>query len=117
MKFSGRERKSKGRVRLLRTRGSVELRKVASGSAAQGLWLRNGKVGFQVSAIDRSRFPRRRTVREIRRGGTRKKSQRWSKKESIQFLDLIWVKENSKSSAMPQPWPHRPKPISWEKNS
>ena len=67
MKFSRRERRAKGRVRLLRARGSAELREVASGSATQGLWLRNGKVRSQVSGIDRSRFPGRRTVWEIRR--------------------------------------------------
>ena len=67
MKFSGRERRAKGRVRLLRARGSAELREVASGSATPGLWLRNGKVGSQVSSIDRSRFPGRRTVRKVRR--------------------------------------------------
>ena len=43
-KFSRRERRAKGRVRLLKARGSAELREVASGSAMQGLWLRNGKV-------------------------------------------------------------------------
>ena len=63
-KFSGR---AEGRVRLLRERGSAKLREVASSSATQGLWLRNGKVGSQISGIDRSRFPGRRTVREIRR--------------------------------------------------
>ena len=68
MKSSGR---AKGRVRLLRARGSEELREVASGSATQGLWLRNGKVRSQVSGIDRSRFPGRRTVRKVRRGGRR----------------------------------------------
>ena len=35
-------------MRLLRARGSAELRKVASGSAMQGLWLRYRKVGSQV---------------------------------------------------------------------
>ena len=68
MKFSESERRAKGRVRLHRTRGSVELREVASGSATQSLWLRNEKVGSQVSGIDRSRFPGRRTVGEVRRG-------------------------------------------------
>ena len=68
-KFSGRERRAKARVRLLQARGSVELGKVASGSATQGLWLRNGKVGSQVNAIDRSQFPGRRTVRKVRRRG------------------------------------------------
>ena len=52
MKFSGRERKAEGRVRLLRARGLAELRKIASGSATQGLGLRIGKVGSQVSSID-----------------------------------------------------------------
>ena len=71
MKFSGSERRAKGRVRLLRARGSAELRKVASGSAAQSLWLRNRKMRSQVSGIDRSRLPGRRTVRKVRRGGRR----------------------------------------------
>ena len=46
-------------MRLLRARGSAELREVASGSTTQGLWLRNGKVKSQVTGIDRSRFPGR----------------------------------------------------------
>ena len=71
MKFSGRERRAKGRVRLLRARGSAEHREVASGSATQGLWLKNEKVRLQVSGIDRSRFPGRRTVRKVRRRGRR----------------------------------------------
>ena len=42
------------------------------GGAQRGsFWLRNGKVRSQVSGIDRSRFPGRRTVREVRRGGRR----------------------------------------------
>ena len=52
-------------MRLRRARGSAELSEVASGSATQSLWLRNGKVGSQVSGIDRSRFPRRRTVGKL----------------------------------------------------
>ena len=68
-KFSGRERRAKRRVRLHRARGSSELREVASGSATQCLWLRNRKVRSQVSGIDQSRFPERRTVRKVRRGG------------------------------------------------
>ena len=55
-------------MRLHRARGSSELREVASGSATQGLWLRNKKVGYQVSGIDRSRFPGRRKAVEVRRG-------------------------------------------------
>ena len=68
MKFSESERRAEGRVRFLRARGSAELREVASGSATQSLWLRNGKVRSQVSGIGRSRFPGRRTVGEVRRG-------------------------------------------------
>ena len=64
MKFSESERRAKGRVRLHRARGWAEVREVASGSATHGLWLRNGKVESQVSGIDRSRFPRRRTGEE-----------------------------------------------------
>ena len=71
MKFRGRERRAKGLVGLHRACDSAELREVASGSAAQDLWLRNGKVGSQVSGIDRSRFPGRTTVGEVRRGGGR----------------------------------------------
>ena len=71
MKFSWRERRAKGQVRLHRARGSAELSEVASGSATQGLWLRNGKVRSQVSGINQSRFPGRRTVGKVRRGGRR----------------------------------------------
>ena len=70
-KFRGSEWRAKGRVRLHRARGSAELREVASSSATQGLWLRNGKVRSQASGINRSRFPGRRTVRKVRRGGRR----------------------------------------------
>ena len=58
-------------MKLHRARGSAELREVASGSDTQSLWLRNGKVRSQVSGIDRSRFPGRRAVRKVRRGGRR----------------------------------------------
>ena len=71
MKFGGGECRAKGRVRLHRIRGSAKLREVASGSATQGFLLRNGKVRSQVGGVDRSRFPERRTVGEIRRGGRR----------------------------------------------
>ena len=71
MKFRGREGRAKGRVKLHRARGLAELSEVASGSATQGLWLRNGKVRPQVSGIDQSRFPGRRAVRKVRRGGRR----------------------------------------------
>ena len=49
-------------MRLHRARGTAELREVASGSATQGLWLRNGKVGSGVSNVDRNRFTERGTV-------------------------------------------------------
>ena len=58
-------------MRLLRARGSAELREVASGLATQGLWLRNGKVGSQVSGENRSRLPRKRTVGKVGRRGRR----------------------------------------------
>ena len=54
MTFSGGEGRAKGRVRFHRARSSAEHREVASGSATQGLWLKNGKVGSQVSGIDRA---------------------------------------------------------------
>ena len=86
--FSGRERRAKERVRFLRARGSPELREVASGSATQGLWLRNGKVGSQVSGIDRSRFPGRRTIGEVRRGGRRASDRKTkpSAKKNVVYL-------------------------------
>ena len=55
-------------MRLHRARGSAELSEVVSGSAALGVWLRNGKVRYQLVGIDRSRFPGRRTVTKVRRG-------------------------------------------------
>ena len=65
------EGKAKGRVRLLRVRGSVELREVASSSATPGLWLGDSKVGSQVSGKDRIRPSGRGRVGEVRRGGRR----------------------------------------------
>ena len=70
-KFSESERRAKRRVRLHGARSSAEVGKVPSGSATQGLWLRNGEVRSQVGGIDRSRFPGRRTVGEVRRGRRR----------------------------------------------
>ena len=71
MKFSKSERRAKGQIRLHRAHGLAELKEVAFGSAVKGLWLRNGKVGSQVSGIDQSRFPERRTVGEVSRGRRR----------------------------------------------
>ena len=62
-KFSGVERRAEGLVRLFRACDSAELREVASGSAMQGLWLRNKKVGSQVIGKDRTQFPGRGTDR------------------------------------------------------
>ena len=77
-------------MRFLRARGSVEFGKVASDSDTQGLWLRNGKLASQVIGIDRSRFPGRKTVREVRSGGRRRRkaSDRAKKKYTDLGLDL-----------------------------
>ena len=58
-------------MRLLRARGSAELRKVASGSATQSLWLGDRKVGSHVIDEDGSRLPGRGTVGKVRKGGKR----------------------------------------------
>ena len=58
-------------MRLLGARGSAESGKVASGFAAQGLWLADRKVGSQVVGEDRSQLPGRGTVGEVRRGERR----------------------------------------------
>ena len=79
-KFSEGERRVEGRVKLLRAPGTAEFREVASGSATQGLWLGYGKVRLQVSGDNRSRFPGRKTVGEVRRRGRRA-----SEGESIQI--------------------------------
>ena len=68
-KFSGEERRAEKVVRLHRACGQSELGQVASGSAMQGLWLRNGKAGSQVVGVDRSQLPGRRTVEKVRREG------------------------------------------------
>ena len=69
-KLAQEKGEKKGQVRLLRARGSAELRKIAFGSATQDLWLRNAKVGSQVICEDPSRLSGRGTVGEVRRGGT-----------------------------------------------
>ena len=53
-KFSGGEGRAKERVRLHKARGSAELGKVATGSATQGLWQGDRKVGSKVISVDRS---------------------------------------------------------------
>ena len=83
-------------MRLHGARVSAELSEVASGSATQGLWLRNGKVGSQVSGIDRSRFPGRKTIGEIRRGGRRaRRASDTAKKRVHRF----WVRPRRKRRA------------------
>ena len=51
--------KSKRTSETLQARGSPQLGKVASGSARQGLWLGDRKVGSQVIGKDRSQLPGR----------------------------------------------------------
>ena len=103
-KFSEGEKRAERRVRLFRSRGSAELSEVASCSATQSFWLRNGKVRSQVSGEDRSRFPGRRTVGKYKRG--RRQGRRASDNAKKRVYSF-WVKEKSKSSAMPQPWSWR----------
>ena len=66
---SGEKGEQKKGLRLFRAHGLVELGKVASGSASQGLWLGDGKVGFQVVGESRSQLPGRGTVGEVGRRG------------------------------------------------
>ena len=54
-------------ARLLRAHSLAELRKIASGSARQRLWLEGRKMGYQVSYEDRNRLLGRGTVGEVRR--------------------------------------------------
>ena len=75
-------------MRFLKARGSAEPRKVASGYARQGLQLRNGKVRSQVSGIDRSQFPGRRTVGEVK-VGERRASDRAEKRIYRFGVDLV----------------------------
>ena len=70
-KFSGKEGRAEGKVRILRACGSADLGKVATGSATPDLRLRDRKVGSQVIDKDRSRFPGRGTVGKVREGGRR----------------------------------------------
>ena len=59
----------------LKARGPSKLGQVASGSAVQGLWLENRKVGSSVVGVDRCLLPRRRAVGKDRRK-MRKKNKR-----------------------------------------
>ena len=101
MKFSESERRAEGQVRLHRARGLAKLRKVASGSATQCLWLRHRKVGSQVIDEDRSQFPGRRAVGKL---GEEEEEPATEQRREYADLGLIWAREKSKSSAMPQPW-------------
>ena len=67
------------RMRLLKARGSAELKKVAFNSATQGVWLENRKVGFQVVGKDR----RKGTVGKVRRGERRRKASDRRKRTQI----------------------------------
>ena len=66
MKFSERERKAEGQVRLHRARGSAELREVVSGSAMQSLLAEKRKSEISGKRHRQSRFPGRRTVRRAK---------------------------------------------------
>ena len=60
---------AKRRMSFLKADDSAELEKVESGSATQGLWLRDRKVGSPIVGEDRSQLPGRGTVGKVRRGG------------------------------------------------
>ena len=90
-------------MRLLRTRGSAELGKVASGSATQGLSLGDKKMSSQVVVVDRRRHPGRGTVGEIGREDEEEKS---ATERRRKYTDL-GEREMSKLPAMPQPSPWR----------
>ena len=89
-------------MRLLRERGLAELREVASGSATQGLWLRNGKVGSQVGGVDRSRLPGRGTVLGGRRGvsnRTKKRVYRFGRKKRARRLPYLGLGNDRRSAS------------------
>ena len=75
-------------------------REVASGSAAQGLWLRNEKVGSQVSGIDQRRFPGRRTVRKFRREGRRGRRASNRAKERV-YRFRVRLRSERRASRLP----------------
>ena len=52
-------------MRLLKACGSAELGQVASGTATQGLWLGDRKVGSQVVGEDQNRLRGRGTVEKL----------------------------------------------------
>ena len=64
-KFSWKKGGAERQTKLLRARGLAEIKKVASGSAMQSLWLGNKKVGSQVVGKDRVRLPGIGTVGEV----------------------------------------------------
>ena len=77
----------------------AELREVASGSATQCLWLRNGKVGSQISGINRSRYPGRRTVGEVRRGGRQGRRASDKAKKRVEDLAALSAREVKRAAA------------------
>ena len=68
-KFSGRNEGAERGIRLFKARGPLELGQVASGSATQGVGLKNENVGSQVVGEDRSRRSGKRTVGKVGGGG------------------------------------------------
>ena len=58
---------------LLCVRGSVEIGKVATGSATKGHSLGNRELGSRVIGEDRSRLPGRGTAGEVRRSSEKRR--------------------------------------------
>ena len=65
----------------------AKLREIASGSATQGLWLGNRKVGSRLISEHRIRLPGKGIVGEARRGGKVPATER---KKEYTNLGLDW---------------------------
>ena len=76
-------------MRLLSARGSTELGKVASSSAAQGLWLGNRKMGSQVVVEEHKRHPGKETVGEVWGKEDEGKSQQQKEGENTETYSYI----------------------------
>ena len=84
------KRGQKGRVRLLRARGSTEFGEVATSSTTQGLCLGDRKVRSQVIGENQSRLHRRGTVGKVRKRGKRASDRR---KKTVQRFRVKFGKE------------------------
>ena len=72
-RFARDERRDERVMKLFRSEGPAKLRKVASGSALQNLWLRQTKVRLQMVSIDRCRLLESGgVVRKVKRKGGRR---------------------------------------------